>query len=109
MFKNRKKTKLISLMLVMCLIFSSIFSITVFSADVDYDLSTAYVDEFSYEAGAAYDQEVYDYIKQEMLKNTNLTVAEIADEVGFSDYNHFSRLFKKYNGCSAREYRIRYQ
>lgn len=26
-----------------------------------------------------------------------------------SDYNHFSRLFKKYNGCSAREYRVRYQ
>lgn len=46
---------------------------------------------------------------QEMLKETDKTVSEIAGEVGFSDYNHFSRLFKKYNGCSAREYRMKYQ
>lgn len=46
---------------------------------------------------------------QGMLKETDKTVAEIAGDVGFSDYTHFSRLFKKYNGCSAREYRLRYQ
>lgn len=46
---------------------------------------------------------------QEMLRNTDLSVAEVASEVGFSDYNHFSRLFKKYNGCSAREYRLKYK
>lgn len=49
------------------------------------------------------------YHAQEMLKNTAKTVTEIACDVGFSDYNHFSRLFKKYNGCSAREYRLKYQ
>lgn len=51
------------------------------------------------------------YHAQEMLKGTEKTVAEIAGDVGFSDYNHFSRLFKKYNGCSAREYResLKYQ
>ena len=49
------------------------------------------------------------YHAQEMLKNTDRPVSEIAGDVGFSDYNHFSRLFKKYNGCSAREYRLKYQ
>ncbi len=44
---------------------------------------------------------------QEKLKNSDKPVTQIASEVGFSDYNHFSRMFKKYSGCSAREYRQR--
>ncbi len=67
MCKISKKSKVISLVLAVCVLLSSVFSVTVFSAEVDYNLSTAYVDEFSYEAGTSYDQEVYDYIKQEML------------------------------------------
>lgn len=49
------------------------------------------------------------YHAQEMLRESEKTVTEIAGDVGFSDYNHFSRLFKKYNGFSAREYRMKYR
>ncbi len=40
-----------------------------------------------------------------MLKNSDLTVGDIAFEVGFSDYGHFSRVFKSIKGISATEYR----
>lgn len=42
---------------------------------------------------------------QVMLRSTDKSVTDIACEVGFSDYNHFSRVFKKQTGCSAREFR----
>ncbi|NSW91842.1 MAG: helix-turn-helix transcriptional regulator [Firmicutes bacterium] len=35
-----------------------------------------------------------------LLKNTNMSVTEIALEIGFSDANYFSRLFKKYKKVS---------
>lgn len=42
---------------------------------------------------------------QRMLKETNLSVTDIAYTTGFSDYNHFSRIFKQLTGISARQYR----
>ncbi|MBO5952570.1 MAG: helix-turn-helix transcriptional regulator [Oscillospiraceae bacterium] len=42
---------------------------------------------------------------QQMLLQTNASITEIAFLTGFSDYNHFSRIFKKIVGISAREYR----
>lgn len=42
-----------------------------------------------------------------MLKNTNLTMAEIASHCGFDDSNYFSRIFRKRMGCSPTEYRNR--
>ncbi len=42
---------------------------------------------------------------QQMLMQTELSVAEIACAVGLSDYNHFSRVFKRICGMSARSYR----
>lgn len=39
------------------------------------------------------------------LRNSNLTVAEIAAEVGFEDAYYFSRIFKKNVGVSPRAYR----
>ena len=33
-----------------------------------------------------------------LLKNTQLSLAEIANQVGFSDVNYFCRIFKKYTG-----------
>ena len=42
---------------------------------------------------------------QRFLKETALPVTEIAYAVGFSDYSHFSRIFKQYTGLSARTYR----
>lgn len=44
---------------------------------------------------------------QAMLRMPEKSVSDIACEVGFNDYNHFSRIFKKQTGCSAREYRAR--
>lgn len=42
---------------------------------------------------------------KELLKNPALRIGDIAEEVGFSDMAHFSRVFKKTEGISANEYR----
>lgn len=42
---------------------------------------------------------------KEMLKDPALRIGDIAEEVGFSDMAHFSRVFKKVAGISANEYR----
>ncbi|BCE00339.1 GlxA family transcriptional regulator [Marinicellulosiphila megalodicopiae] len=42
---------------------------------------------------------------QELLKQTNLSTAQIADQTGFDDPAYFSRLFKKQFDCSPVEYR----
>ncbi len=40
-----------------------------------------------------------------LLKNTDKSITQIAQQVGFDDSNYFSRIFKKYIGISPREYR----
>ena len=40
-----------------------------------------------------------------MLKNSNLSISEIAVEVGFDDPYYFSRIFKKFVGLSPRQLR----
>ncbi|WP_066686574.1 PocR ligand-binding domain-containing protein [Christensenella intestinihominis] len=40
-----------------------------------------------------------------LLKNTKCTIAQAAEKCGISDFNYFSRLFKKQYGVSPREYR----
>ena len=40
----------------------------------------------------------------QLLENSNLTVAEIAEQTGFSGQNYFSRAFKRYTGKTPREY-----
>lgn len=44
---------------------------------------------------------------KELLENPALRVGDVADEVGFLDIAHFSRVFKKITGVSANEYRNR--
>ncbi len=44
---------------------------------------------------------------KELLKDPALKVGDVADEVGFLDIAHFSRVFKKITGVSASEYRNR--
>ena len=66
-----KKSKLISLILAICVLLSSVFSITAFGAEVDENVSTACIDMFSYESGASYNQEFADYMKQELLNYSN--------------------------------------
>jgi YesN/AraC family two-component response regulator len=44
-------------------------------------------------------------LAKQLLKTTEIPVREIAIEVGFSDANYFSRIFKKYTGVSPSKYR----
>lgn len=43
---------------------------------------------------------------QEMLKNTRMSVARIAQDCGFESSTHFGRVFKEIAGCSPMRYRI---
>lgn len=42
---------------------------------------------------------------KKLLKTTDLSIPEIADSVGFADYNYFGRVFKKTYGKSPRSYK----
>lgn len=42
---------------------------------------------------------------KELLKEPSLRIGDIAEQVGFIDMAHFSRVFKKQTGISANEYR----
>lgn len=42
---------------------------------------------------------------KELLQDPSLRIGEIAEQVGFLDIAHFSRVFKKQEGISANEYR----
>ncbi|MEH1835867.1 MAG: helix-turn-helix transcriptional regulator [Nostoc sp.] len=42
---------------------------------------------------------------QQLLRGTNLTVAEIASQVGYESITHFRHLFKRQFGITPREYR----
>jgi AraC-like DNA-binding protein len=42
-----------------------------------------------------------------LLNETALTIAEIANEVGFSDQSYFDKQFKRAFGCSPKQYRSR--
>ena len=42
---------------------------------------------------------------KKLLKTTELSVTEISQAVGFSDYNYFSKVFKKIYGRSPKSYR----
>lgn len=46
---------------------------------------------------------------KKMLTDTKKSIAEIACVTGFSDYNHFSRVFKQICGYSARQYRNKFK
>ncbi|WP_452220722.1 AraC family transcriptional regulator [Lacinutrix salivirga] len=41
---------------------------------------------------------------ERLLKQSNLSINEIADKTGFVDASHFNRIFKKYNGKNPTEY-----
>lgn len=42
---------------------------------------------------------------KELLEGTDLKIYEICHEVGYSDPQHFARMFEKLTGCKPREYR----
>jgi AraC-like DNA-binding protein len=39
------------------------------------------------------------------LKNTEFTVSEIAYQLGFTDESHLTRIFKKYNNLTPKQYK----
>ena len=42
---------------------------------------------------------------RELLAGTELSMKEICGEVGYSDPNYFSRIFKKHTGLTPTEYK----
>lgn len=44
----------------------------------------------------------------EILAHGNLRIADIAEQVGYSDLPHFIKSFRKMHGCSPREYRTQH-
>ncbi len=42
---------------------------------------------------------------QELMDDPSLHISDISEKVGFADTAHFSRVFRKYTGMSANEYR----
>jgi YesN/AraC family two-component response regulator len=40
-----------------------------------------------------------------LREESMLSISEIADSVGYTDYAQFSKIFKKYKGVSPRTYR----
>ena len=45
---------------------------------------------------------------KDLLLNTSLSVAEIAEKTGFTSDSYFYRLFKKYNGITPNDFRKQY-
>ena len=41
----------------------------------------------------------------ELLRKENMTISEIAYVVGFNDYNHFGRVFRRHYGCTPSQMR----
>lgn len=42
---------------------------------------------------------------RDLLKHSNLTIAEVADKVGYQDSSHFTRLFQQHLNVTPQEYR----
>lgn len=60
----------------------------------------------------SFNSSVADYIRskrismaEQMIRSTSIQISEIASNVGFYDYNYFSKVFHRKFGCSPREYR----
>ncbi|MBQ7822163.1 MAG: AraC family transcriptional regulator [Clostridia bacterium] len=44
-------------------------------------------------------------MSKELLKNTDISIAQISERVGISNQNYFSRIFKKHTGMTPTEFR----
>lgn len=58
---------------------------------------------------------IADYIRKkrlsaacDLMETSNLTITQIASNVGYADYNYFSKVFRKHYGITPREYRKKY-
>ena len=46
---------------------------------------------------------------QQLLLHTRQTINEIADVIGYNNTNYFSKMFKKLNGLTPKEFREKYE
>ncbi|MGN7356381.1 phosphoenolpyruvate hydrolase family protein [Paenibacillus sp. SAF-054] len=63
---------------------------------------------FNREVGCSFPEYIAKYRihkAQDVMKHTKLSLARIAELVGYPDYVHFSKTFKKYSGCTPQVYR----
>ena len=44
---------------------------------------------------------------EELLRQTDIPVREIAPRVGYTDANYFTKVFKRHCGCTPTDYRSR--
>ncbi|WP_143826242.1 AraC family transcriptional regulator [Scatolibacter rhodanostii] len=87
--------------------------ITVKEIAENLNLNRSYLSErFKLDTGTA----IGDFIMQtkveeskRMLKISNLTIADISDYLSFSSQSYFQTVFKKAEGCTPKEYRIKVQ
>ncbi|PSL48248.1 AraC-like DNA-binding protein [Chitinophaga niastensis] len=74
-----------------------------------FNLSLNYIGEyFKKQTGESIQQFIISYklnLVQLRVSFSDLTIGEIADELGFTDESHMSRLFKKYYGVTPAMYR----
>jgi two-component system response regulator YesN len=73
------------------------------------DINTSYLGQlFKKEVGKSFAEYINQYrIKKaiEYLKDTNMKVYEICEEVGFTNYQYFVKIFKKYTGSTPSDYK----
>jgi len=74
----------------------------------EFYMSPHYVSVFiKKHAGISIQQYVIQYklkMAERLLKQTNLSISEIAYKTGFTDSSHFNRIFKKYRGMNPSEF-----
>ena len=49
-------------------------------------------------------QQIRINVAKDLLRNPSMRIGNIAEEVGFIDMAHFSRVFKKYTGLTPKEF-----
>lgn len=45
---------------------------------------------------------------KELLLFSSMSINEISEQIGFADSSYFSRIFRKYTGCSPSDWRKRF-
>jgi two-component system response regulator YesN len=46
---------------------------------------------------------------QQLLLHSKATISEIGDRIGYNNTNYFSKMFKKLNGLTPKEFRDTYE
>ena len=75
----------------------------------EFFLSPAYLSrKFSQTTGVSIMSYLEDYrinVATDLLKGSERSISEIADQVGYYDANYFTKIFKKVKGITPKEFR----